>query len=64
MGLVVVVGISIVDAKRWKGGLGFGACYLKKVVSCTVEKVKKKRRRKTKIKRAKQAFFFFEEKES
>ena len=20
--------ISIVDAKRWKGGLGFGACYI------------------------------------
>ena len=28
------LGTSIVEAKRWKGGLGFGACYcffLKKV---------------------------------
>ena len=35
MGLVgvgVVIGISIVEAKRWKGGLGFGACYQKKKV--------------------------------
>jgi len=26
--VVVVVGISIVEAKRWKGGLGFGVCYV------------------------------------
>ena len=59
MGLVgVVIGISIVEAKRWKGGLGFGACYyFKSELVFITEKLKKWM--ETKSKEKKQIFLSF-----